>query len=364
MSTHPDSIAIHHIGGRGGTFFLSDLTAFREDFQVYLYDADAACLDDLENAPNMHVLPYCVGECDAQSDFHIYYEQTNSSRRHLHPDYQEWWSGIDYCDIPLGQASQPVSTQSLPMRCLDSILHERPEVRPPDVLSIDAESTGVEIVEGAAQCIEKNVVCIVCEIEFMQWRQGQKYLPELLRLLAKDFHFAGYIRQDTEISPFRAPLGFRGKEFPAANDALFLRKKQSAPDLLKLAFIAFATGFTEYGFHCLQGAELDERMALCGDGRYTYMTFLRQLLNVFNASEHVHRLSFMDLNPTFEDSRCRRSRTTPPAHIAPMRSAMERKQLRMAAQRCTEFEQVFYAYGLPHIARLIEDRRRTKEYYL
>jgi hypothetical protein len=138
-------------------------------------------------------------------------------------------------------------------------------VNPPDVLTLDTEGTEYEILEGAVQLLEHDVVCVVTEVAFLPFREGQKLYGDVARYLLERGFLPISIRQHVpEMALYRAPVGLRGRGIETIADAIFLKDpalvasggsgQETATKLRKLAIAALAVGQLEYALDSLKRA--------------------------------------------------------------------------------------------------------------
>jgi FkbM family methyltransferase len=263
-------LALHHVGARNGSSAFPILPAFEKDIINVLYDADSDCLDQVhavnQNRPSqLVVLPHCLGDRCASTQFNINYDPYTSSLLDCNPPYGSFYEfnpgGFDYVH---SESFRTVEKRALSLVTLDSIFQGELSSAPtPDFLSIDTQGSEYEILQGARGTLNASVLALVLEVEFHPLYKGQKLFGDIAAFLAKEgFHFVSFLHL-AEMSPSRAPIGLRGKGFHTHGEALFLRRidRLGAADdastylmLRKLAFFAIVFDQFEYALQCLEGS--------------------------------------------------------------------------------------------------------------
>ena len=219
-----------------------------------------------------------------------------------------------YCELKIGPAVYDVTYDDMlkvvkqvevEIHSLDQLFSSgelQAKLRP-DFLSLDTQGLERDIMEGAQRVIQEGVLGIVAEVEIASMYEGHPLLGDVLHVMnSYGFHFAGFTNLQ-EISPYRAPIGLRGKSFPGFGDALFLRKVEtfermglSNPELFlkasTLAFISLVFGHVEYALKALSLAT-SLRSEVQSDilkrlGDRTYFGFLRQVEVAAREVESLH----------------------------------------------------------------------------
>jgi hypothetical protein len=132
----------------------------------------------------------------------------------------------------------------------------------PDFLSLDTQGSEYDILEGAKNTLESNVLAVSLEVEFSQLYKGQKLYGEVSEFLRNSGFEMVQISRLFQMSPYRAPLGLRGEGFEVFGDALFFRRIESVAAsqnsvakkyamLQKLAFISVIFKRMEFALQCL-----------------------------------------------------------------------------------------------------------------
>ncbi|MDB5362933.1 MAG: hypothetical protein JWO51_4230 [Rhodospirillales bacterium] len=277
-------LLLHHVGGRGFGVALTAPAYFDRDLAYVLYEADADCARDMIEAnphENFHVLPYCLGRQSGPARLKIMSNACNSSLLDPAPEYGSYGcevslvgregdmdvTGARY-DVSFGNEIRVVRSVDVETRALDDLIGDGklPYGAPPDVLSLDTQGSELDILLGARQTVRTGVLALATEIGFHALYRNQALFARLLDFADEEgFHFVSFASLQ-EISPFRAPVGQRGKGFIGFGDAMFLRRIETLDQLspqpetrriigYKLAFIAVTLGHLEYAVQALDYAD-------------------------------------------------------------------------------------------------------------
>lgn len=284
LSTH---IVAHHVGGRGLTVAFFVPPRFQDDVLNVLYEADAdacaAAASEVATRKNFHLLPYALGAERAKKSFFVMANPYFSSLYRPNAAYADYYgevelsgtlSGIDLkdrrYDTCYGSENRIAREIEIETHALDSLIAEGKvpaAAARPDLISLDTQGSELDILRGAKTTLRSSTLAVVTEISFHRLYDNQPLLSASLDLLdAAGFHFAGF-SELFEISPYRAPVGLRGRGFTGFGDAVFLRRLETLPEIFsdptalyvasrKLAFIALKHSFVEYA---LQALELGEQ---------------------------------------------------------------------------------------------------------
>jgi FkbM family methyltransferase len=274
-------LVAHHVGARGFGVSFNVPDAFRSEVAHVLYEADAQCVErmlrDTDSAmaralAEKHVLPYCLGRQRGRASLNITANSYASSIFPPNPDFSRY-----YCEIPIDAAIYDVAYREMlevvrqadvEVHSLDKLFDEGkiPIAAQPDILSLDTQGYELEILEGAQKTLSQGVLAVVSEVEMIPMYSGQPLLGDVLNFMTRQgFIFAGFTAM-YEVSPHRAPIGFRGKAFPGFGDALFLRDVTTLTEgpfpvdqlyvmAVKLAFISICFGYVEYSLSSMVAAQ-------------------------------------------------------------------------------------------------------------
>lgn len=264
-------LVAHHIGGRNGSVAFMPSPGFLSDFVNVLYDADEDCTSQIQestqggNRKNVEIISACIGQKKERLNFNITYDPFGSSLFTLNQKFSKYTAFVEPYDYVSEDAARPMVAREVDVIDLDTLLQERPSTLPPDVLSVDTEGCEWEILMGSRRTIERNVVAIISEVAFQEYRLGQKRFIDVQLLLDQlGFDFVCF-RDMHNNSSDRTPIGLRGCGFDLVADALFIRRIDSIPAMSsdpgeqamvarKLALVAFEFGLIEYGLAALNWA--------------------------------------------------------------------------------------------------------------
>lgn len=322
-------IVAHHVGARGFGVSLNLPAIFGSDVVHVLYEADTNAVKRMElelDSPHAqmlsekHVLPFCLGATHDKATLNITRNSYASSLFEPNKDFSKYYceipiDGATY-DIPYGAMLEVVRQIEVEVHSLDELLASGkiPIAGIPDFLSIDTQGYELEILKGAQKALTEGVLGIISEVEMMPMYAGQPLLGDILNFATKNgFLFAGFTAQ-YDVSPYRGPLGARGKALPGFGDALFLRdistltKGKFPVDvqymmLRKLSFIAISFGFIEYATVALKAAnEIRPKVPadlLAQEGKFKYPRFLDDVCETLDQQEKI----FPPIHAVPDDSR-------------------------------------------------------------
>jgi FkbM family methyltransferase len=251
-----DRFVVHHVGGRFGNFPFPAPEALREELELVLYDADADCVGALAGRRTT-VLPICLADHDGEVEFRITANPSGSSM--LEPSAGPDGSflpmlGLDW-DLEAGRAV--VERRRLAARSLDSLLAERGDLPPPDVLTLDAQGGELAVLGGAGRTLERHVAALVVEVQFTPlYRDAPSFDGISSLLAARGFQFARFSGPISALAA-AAPIGRRTGGFQVAGDAIFLRRLDRIPDRRMAdatAFAALVFGHLEYSLAAFRAA--------------------------------------------------------------------------------------------------------------
>ncbi len=165
-----------------------------------------------------------------------------------------------------GKACEVKEKRTVQCTTLDALYGK--SLNPPDFLSLDAQASEYEILEGAEKLLQSSILGIRAETEFIEIYKGQKTFDDLFRLLIeKGFLFVSvdnsYPHYYTESVDY-----IRGKGFLFSGDALFVKdfknilssrlsEHKKREMLYKLATISLCFSLYDYAYHILR--EIEER---------------------------------------------------------------------------------------------------------
>ena len=255
----------HHVGGRdGGAPFANATSKFLNDTISVLYDADPDCVDhagQYASTLGLHkilALPYCVGGENGPGEFNLNYDPYTSSLAEYDSSMDDYYCAFEDYDYPFAEVFKAVKKIPVDIVTLDKVMADNAAtLPPPDFLSLDAEATEFEVLCGGENTVRSEVVAIEVETSFIQIRKNQKLFGEIAALLGTyGFTFVQFTNTH-QASPYRAPVGLRGKGNLVVADGLFFRDIDSLCSsiegegklwikLRKLAMTAILYGHIEY----------------------------------------------------------------------------------------------------------------------
>ncbi|MFC2004693.1 FkbM family methyltransferase [Chloroflexota bacterium] len=318
------NICSHHVGARSGNRAFPVLEKFEDDITNVLYDADESCLKQIERInlglnSEITILPYYVGSTDLEkATFNLNYDPYTSSALDKNPDYDGWYFYFrngGYDNI-IKDTIKTIEKKEVPLRSLDSILHENQTLPKPDILSLDTQGSEYDILTGAVDTLKENVLAVITEVEFHEIYAGQKLYGDISRFLKEyDFDFVQFTKPIHEYSPYRNSIGLRGRGFQVCTDALYFKKidkiasindtiiRQTMLD--KLAFIAIIYDQFEYALECLETSRQQGRINTnIEDNRYNYLLLLKDIENELLHLKGVFPPDFPKVY-TYEQSKAR-----------------------------------------------------------
>jgi FkbM family methyltransferase len=290
-------IVSHHVGGRDGSIPLPVLPVFAGDILSVIYEADTDALAQIaerwQGKCETRTFSYCLSSGRGEQNFFINYDGYTSSLLPFDNRYASFYmyhppGNYDYI---LGEACAPIETRQIQTVTLDDLVGSAEFANlAPDFLSLDSQGSEYLILKGAERTLQRHVLALYTEAEFVPIYRGQKLLPDIQGLLATHGFDLAELSMHEGFSSRRAPVGARGRGFLFGSDVLFLRRWPSlqgaASDedeyylmLQKLAFIAALFGFVEYALEVLAAAD---RIVLSEETAFrisslSYVIFLRRL---------------------------------------------------------------------------------------
>jgi FkbM family methyltransferase len=323
-------LSVHHVGGRGGSRSFPVLNKFEKDIINVLYDADKECLDQVKKAnkyldSELYVFPYGLADKCKKAELNINYDPYTSSLLEYNSDFKSFYMFHNHHDYILGEALKTMEKQKIDLVTLDYLFNDLHISAPkPDFLSIDIEGGEYNLLKGAKGIMKSSVLAVYAEVAFLPFRKDQKGFSELCDLLSKQgFYFVSFANYHgnvwmQEMSPYRYPIGLRGKGFHTQSEALFLRKIDTLNTLFKdpleqflnlrkLAFISIVYNQIEYALECLKQSrmcihDIETKQNL--SKRFEYLNFLNALEAIEQDSKQILPQTFKTLF-TFKQSKNR-----------------------------------------------------------
>jgi FkbM family methyltransferase len=262
-----------------------------------IYDADIDAIEQVsnrwQNVCDTRVFPYCLAEEKRAQVFHINYDAYTSSLLPFNEAYASYYAFFapGKYDYVLGEACRPMEQRHLQTVAFDDLIGSSEfDDLAPDFLSLDTQGSELQVLRGARRTLQRHVLAVSSEAEFVPIYRGQNLFGDLHSFL-EEFHFGlAHVAMHDGFSSTRGPIGARGRGFCFGSDVLFLRQWQSLEAatadvderwvmLHKLAFIAVLHGFIEYA---LEVIEVADRLSVgaavvAASSQLTYFKFLQQL---------------------------------------------------------------------------------------
>jgi hypothetical protein len=312
-------VALHHVGGRGGTGRFPQLQHFARDFAVVLYEADESCIEEMTTKdPSHHIIPRCVADRSAPTEFNVLYNASASSVHDVDPRFLRDlpWLGegsIDYDDA----AWATVRRVSLTGAPLDELLHgQYPGVPPPDFLSLNTQGNEADILAGARDVLSRSCVAVQLEVSLRPIYRDQSTFDqvtrdasrlgfELARLLPHGDRGQGFTVGDRAT---RTPLGLRGGGVTLQADAIFFKTPDAILsghanpmiDLIKGLFVSFVLSYFDYSYACAESflrlADPALRAYLSdARDRYAYVDFALSYLDEVERHPRIFPVTWTDV---------------------------------------------------------------------
>lgn len=300
-------LKIHHVGARGGLHTFPH-RAYEADFDVTLFEADAACIKQIEqfavqSQASTRVLPTALGRKSGTQPFYITRSPYGSSLyrpAQLDHEFYAHGNGVD------GVVSENTAIRrvaEIEVKTLDSMcIGSDPSCSPPDFISLDTQGSELDILIGGELTLTAHTLAVVSEVEFRQLYEGQPLFSDVQTYLERlGFTFVRFVAIH-QMSPYRAPLGLRGDGMDTYADALFLRwptsvaKTVATPDvaLRKLVYIAVAFSQIEFALLALKLCRERDNSGYTPSTGLAYEDFLNQFAKIVESIPEIRPASFVE----------------------------------------------------------------------
>jgi len=313
-----DKIVTYHIGGRHGSIGIPRIRNFEDEVLHYIFDADESCVEQIKTKwNNAIVLPYCIGDKNANVEFFINYDPYTSSALKFNENYSNYCSELsgklfgppyntETFDYVFGPANRLQKTVKLKTFTLD-FLRNRGEISPADFLSIDSQGYELNILLGARQLLQESIVAVKCEVNFCDLYEGCGQFSEINEYLTQcNFLLAGLTTFD--VGYRRIASHMRGKGIPLQGEALYFIDPEfiSSSDQRilddtynKLSFISLAHGYIDFAYDIML-----RKSANVVDNRQKYTSFLSEFESMITREKHLPQVwsdvfSFEESNRRF-----------------------------------------------------------------
>lgn len=252
--------AVHHVGGRNGVRVFPVCAPFEADIVSVFYDADVDCLPQIRArnaglASELHVLAHCLWSSAETRKLTIARDAYASSLLAFNPTYAERTEfGRDH-DYRYGETIRPARSVEVETTTLDLALSGAGAPQAPDFLSIDVQGAELEILRGGKGMIDRSVVALQLEVEFVDIYRDQPLFSDIFRHLdAAGFEFIRFTNLGRAYAR-PAPIGLRAETCDMSADALFVKRMDhpamTEAALAKLAFVAVVYGHFDFVGACL-----------------------------------------------------------------------------------------------------------------
>jgi FkbM family methyltransferase len=325
QATMQSKFVNYHIGSRNVQVGFPILPVFARDIINVLFDADSDSIDQTLQLWSQHsecetkVFPYCISGDERCETLHINFDAYTSSILPFNTEYAAFYtvSNADRVDYVLEESCRTMERRKVKAVSLDALLDlDIFRGSPPDFLSLDTQGSEYRILSGASAALRHNILGLMVEVEFVQLYEGQELFHHIQSLLEHAGFRLTRIITNEEFSPFRGPIGARGRGFVLAGEALFLRRLETLKDLKsdderyaylhKLAFISIMFECLEYASQVLNEADrLTPSQSLMQElGQRRYFKFLREMVTAIAGLPPEYLLT-MEEAMTFRDAQAR-----------------------------------------------------------
>lgn len=265
-----DRIHVWHVGARGGYTPFDFPETLDRCFSITFFDEGGAKptsisvgSDGRSTSAEIRFVPALLWSSQSS----LYFRQTacpyGSGFKPLNPQFDQWYVfGNPDVDYILGQACTPVAVQTVEATTLD-LVPVSAEWPKPQVLVIDAQGAGYEIISGARALCAESVDAVIVELELVPFFDKTPSIATVLpALLDRGFYFAKFVAEDNPwASPVRTALGLRSQPFMGSADGVFLRDPrwiiaQSSPArAVKYAILCLCLGFVDIASEVIKSVE-------------------------------------------------------------------------------------------------------------
>ena len=325
-------LSVHHVGGRAGSRSFPHIKKFEKDIVNTIYDADEDCIEQIKDRnisleSELHVLPYALSDKCKPSTLNINYDPYTSSLLESNKSVDSFYVFSGDHDYIMGETAKTVEKRDVEVVSIDHIFNSKNLHTPkPDFLSIDVEGGEYDVLKGAIETMKSSIMAVYAEVTFLPLRNGQKSFGDLCDFLSiRGFHFVSFANSGDniffeELSPYRYPIGLRGRGFHTLSEALFLRRISAVENMLsnnlvcyinlrKLAFIAIVYDQIEYGLECLRFSRIIEKrmridLMVSSNQEPNYLKFLNELEQAEENYPKLFPKTFKSVY-TFEESKGR-----------------------------------------------------------
>jgi FkbM family methyltransferase len=300
-ATRSQRINAHHIGGRGGAAWAAFNARFKDDFDFYVYDADPACFDQMEERSDGDetVIAAAVTGGAGLRELNVNYDPYTSSLLKPDPEHETYFYNNGIWDYVFKDVTRVEEVVMLEGNSLTTLAERHGFAL--DYVSIDTQGSEFEIISGASEELFTDTVAVRTELSFVPLYQGQKLAEEVMALLRGRGFFPASFENFMDWEPNPAGIGWRGTGFSIHGDVLFFRdithivQHSSDPftTLLKQAFIAVNFGKISFALQCLAEAYKNPNPeTLAQAENIQYIRFLDEMHGLYQRDAKVMPLRF------------------------------------------------------------------------
>jgi len=255
------TLHVHFAGSYGSGFRFGIPEAFNPDLTFYGYDRDedVARAGWVSSDAKERFFGVLLSDAEKTVDFNknidIYTSSYLKTNQHWPDLYTPGFTADG--DYMITEAGAVETVLPLKTTTLDLIAarHDAPV----DALIMDTQGAELDILKGGSEQLCVKTLAVYTEIGMGPLYEGQPMFWDLAGWL----HRSGFLPASIyplDWSPYRGRIGWRGKVFHWAGDAMFLKDidyvvahhADPREDLRKLAFLAVSSGYIEYAVEALR----------------------------------------------------------------------------------------------------------------
>lgn len=349
------SINIHFAGSYASGFRFGVPEVFNPDLIFYGYDRDEAVAREGWGPSDARERFFGVLLSDAEKivEFNKNVDVFTSSYLKTNKRWPDLYNAApeNDGDYLIAEAGATAAALRLPATTLDLIAARHGA--PVDALIMDTQGAELDILKGGASQLRAKTLAVYSEIAMGPLYENQPMFWDLAAWLHKaGFLAVGIYTQDW--SPYRNRLGWRGKAFQWAGDAMFLKDLDHVlahhadprSDLRKLAFLAICSGYLEYATEAIRRA--DDLPAAKGRAPSLYDRFLDEFHQMNAISTAPYPIDGADVRG--QDMAARRRRYVESGKSKGLSKIVQR----LIATETDALLSLLERYGLHHVKPVVE----------
>lgn len=211
---------ILHVGGRGsGIGPIADLIkVLKDDVDLTIFEADFT----LENAglpkiiEDAKIISKCLSNYIGKSEFNINVDSRSSSL------FKVSHEAIDYLTPNRwGDSCKTVKTITVDVTTINELIKNK-EIKSPHFISIDAQGSEYNILEGASTSLSNDLIAIITEVEFREIYENQKLFSDI-DLFLKKYNFKLFHFFNWQHWRYQNKSSHEDTGFPLTSEVLYLR---------------------------------------------------------------------------------------------------------------------------------------------